>query len=42
MAKDKNKQTTEMKGDNQDVMPFGKQNFIIVLIGIALIAWALS
>lgn len=38
MAKEKNKQTTEMKGDNQDVMPFGKQNFIIVLIGIALIA----
>ncbi|MBR4560364.1 MAG: DUF3098 domain-containing protein [Bacteroidales bacterium] len=24
--------------DNQDAMPFGKQNFIIVLIGIALIA----
>ena len=24
--------------DNQDVMPFGRQNFIIVLIGIVLIA----
>ena len=24
--------------DNENVMPFGKQNFIIVLIGIALIA----
>ena len=24
--------------DNQKVMPFGKQNYIIVLIGIALIA----
>lgn len=38
MAKEKNKKTTEEKIDNQDVMPFGKQNFIIVLIGIALIA----
>ena len=38
MAKEKNKKTTEEKVDNQAVMPFGKQNFIIVLIGIALIA----
>ena len=38
MAKEKTKKTTEEKVDNQDVMPFGKQNFIIVLIGIVLIA----
>ena len=38
MAKEKAKKTTEEKADNQQVMPFGKQNFIIVLIGIALIA----
>ena len=38
MAKEKNKKMTEERVDNQDVMPFGKQNFIIVLIGIALIA----
>ena len=38
MAKEKTKQMTEEKIDNQEVMPFGKQNFIIVLIGIALIA----
>lgn len=38
MAKEKTKKTTEEKVDNQDVMPFGKQNFIIVLIGLALIA----
>ena len=37
MAKEKTKKMTEEKVDNQDVMPFGKQNFIIVLIGIALI-----
>ena len=38
MAKEKTNKTTEEKVDNQDVMPFGKQNFIIVLIGIVLIA----
>ena len=37
MAKDTKPQTTE-SADNQKVMPFGKQNYIIVLIGLALIA----
>ena len=32
-----NANTTEV-ADNQKVMPFGKQNYIIVLIGIALLA----
>ena len=36
LKKEKSK-TTEV-ADNQKVMPFGKQNFIIVLIGIVLIA----
>ena len=35
MAKDTKPQTTE-SADNQKVMPFGKQNYIIVLIGLAL------
>lgn len=38
MAKEITKKTTEEKTDNQKVMPFGKMNYIIVLIGIALIA----
>ena len=38
MAKETTKKTTVEKSDNPQVMPFGKQNFIIVLIGIALIA----
>ena len=38
MAKETTKKTTVEKSDNSQVMPFGKQNFIIVLIGIALIA----
>ena len=32
------KKETVDKTDNQNVMPFGRQNYIIVLIGIALIA----
>lgn len=36
LKKEKTK-TTEV-ADNQKVMPFGKQNFIIVLVGLALIA----
>ena len=38
MAKEitKKKETIE-PNDNQKVMPFGKQNYIIVLIGIALL-----
>ncbi len=38
MAKETTKKATAENNDNQDVMPFGKQNYIIVLIGIALIA----
>ena len=40
MAKEmtKTKAKASEATDNQDVMPFGKQNFIIVLIGIAPIA----
>ena len=40
MAKEiaKTKAKTAEAIDNQKVMPFGKQNYIIVLIGIALIA----
>ena len=38
MAKEITKKTTEEKTDNQKVMPFGKMNYIFVLIGIALIA----
>jgi len=38
MAKDTIKTKTSEVGDGQKVMPFGKQNFIIVLIGLALIA----
>ena len=38
MAKEITKKTTEEKTDNQKVMPFGKMNYILVLIGIALIA----
>ena len=36
LKKEKSK-ATEV-ADNQKVMPFGKQNFIIVLVGLALIA----
>jgi hypothetical protein len=40
MAKELKKEKTKATEvtDNQKVMPFGKQNFIIVLIGLALIA----
>lgn len=38
MVKETVKKTILEKNDNQDVMPFGKQNFIIVLIGVVLIA----
>ena len=37
MAKETKSQIPE-SNDNQKVMPFGKQNYIIVLVGIALIA----
>ena len=37
MAKDNSKRTIE-KADDEKVMPFGKVNYTIVLIGIALIA----
>lgn len=37
MAKETKPQALE-SNDNQKVMPFGKQNYIIVLIGLALIA----
>ena len=40
MAKDitKTKAKTTETAENQKVMPFGKMNYILVLIGIALIA----
>lgn len=37
MAKDNSKRTIE-KADDEKVMPFGKVNYTIVLIGLALIA----
>ena len=38
MAKETTKPQTAETADNEKVMPFGKQNYIIVLIGLALIA----
>jgi SNF family Na+-dependent transporter len=39
MAKEtKTKTKTPEAADEQKIMPFGKQNYIIVLIGIALLA----
>jgi len=38
MAKEITKKETVEKVEDQKVMPFGKQNYIIVLIGIALLA----
>ena len=38
MAKETTKKEVAENVDDQKVMPFGKQNYIIVLIGIALIA----
>ena len=37
MAKETPKTKTTEVTDEQNVMPFGKQNYIIVLIGIALL-----
>ena len=38
MAKEITKNTAEEKTDDQRVMPFGKMNYLFVLIGLALIA----
>ena len=38
MAKETTKKETVENTVDQKVMPFGKQNYIIVLIGVALIA----
>lgn len=38
MAKETTKIPSPNPADSQKVMPFGRQNYIIVLIGIALIA----
>lgn len=38
MAKEITKKETVEKVEDQKVMPFGKQNYIIVLIGLALLA----
>ena len=38
MAKETTKKETVEKNEDRKVMPFGKQNYIIVLIGIVLIA----
>lgn len=38
MAKEITKKEAVEKIEDQKVMPFGKQNYIIVLIGIALLA----
>ena len=38
MAKEITKKETVEKTEDQKVMPFGKQNYIIVLIGLAFIA----
>ena len=38
MSKEPQKTKTPEMADNQKVMPFGKQNYVIVLIGVALIA----
>ncbi len=37
MAKETTKNPASETLDNQQVMPFGKKNYVIVLIGIALI-----
>ena len=37
MAKEIKKKETVENADEQKVMPFGKKNYIIVLIGIALL-----
>lgn len=38
MAKDKTKTKAPETTDDKTVMPFGKQNYIIVIIGIVLLA----
>ena len=38
MAKETTKKTTVENTEDQNVMPFGKQNYIILLVGLALIA----
>lgn len=38
MAKEKTKKETAEKTDDLKVMTFGKQNYLIVLIGLALLA----
>ena len=38
MAKEITKKETVEKVEDQKVMPFGKKNYIIVLIGLALLA----
>ena len=38
MAKEMTKKETVEKVEDQKVMPFGRQNYIIVLIGLALLA----
>jgi len=38
MAKEITKKETVEKTEDQKVMPFGKQNYIIVLIGLVLLA----
>ena len=38
MAKEITKKETVEKVEDQKVMPFGRQNYIIVLIGLALLA----
>ena len=37
MAQETNKKVAVENAGNQNAMPFGKQNYIIVLIGLALI-----
>lgn len=37
MAQDNNKKIAAETEENKQVMPFGKQNYIIVLIGLAFI-----
>ena len=38
MAKETTKKVTVENNEDQKVMPFGKQNYIILLVGLALIA----
>ncbi|MCF0200761.1 MAG: DUF3098 domain-containing protein [Bacteroidales bacterium] len=38
MAKETNKQTANAGEENEKSLPFGRQNYILVLIGLAVIA----